>query len=148
MKGLSKKAVRYAEDHGYTFERQNCKGVLYYRHSSGHEVGIRQGLDDAGYRLVVQQIDRARGVGPDLTQKRHPEEIKARQERQRVLVKQERARHLARLDELAREKAAALLGGAGRHLSLRDVKAIEQLIEAEKRHHQDLIRQMTSVPAA
>lgn len=148
MKGLSRKAIRYAEEHGYSFERQNCKGVLFYRHSSGHEVGIRQGIDDPGYRLVTQQIDRARGIGPDLTQKRHPDEIKARQARDRLLLKQEKQRHAARLDDLAKQQAALLFGGVGDALTLREVKAIEHLIEAEKRHHNDTVRQMTAMPGA
>lgn len=146
MKGLAKKAVKYAEDHGFLFERQNSKGLLYYRNSNGAEVCIPPGLADNALRNVCQQIDRACGIGPDLTQKRHPAEIKARQERERLLLKAERARHSARLDELAREHAAALLGGLGAAVSLRDAKAIERLIEAEHRAHRELVRQMTCTP--
>lgn len=144
MKGLAKKAVAYCESKGYEFERQNSKGTLYYRNSNGHEVGIQPGMDDRGYKIVAQQIDRAAGIGPDLSQKRDPAAIKARQERERVLLKAEQERHQARLDDLAREHAAVLLGGLGAGISLRDAKAIERFIEAEHKAHRELVRQMTS----
>jgi hypothetical protein len=148
VKILAKKAIAYAEGHGFRFERQNSKGLLYYRNDGGVEVCIPPGLAESALRNVCQQVDRACGIGPDLTRKRHPDEIKARQERQRALLKAERARHQARLDELARQKAALLLAGAGSRLTLREVKAIEQLIEAEQRHHRDTVRQMTTCAGA
>jgi hypothetical protein len=144
VKTLAKKAIRYAEDHGYTYERQNSKGLLYYRSSAGHEIGINPSCDERAYQRVVHDVDRACGIGADLSRKRHPDEIKARQDRQRALLKAEKARHQARLDDLARQKAALLLAGAGSRLTLREVKAIEQLIEAEQRQHRDTVRQMTT----
>lgn len=144
MKG-GKKAIKYAEDRGFQFERANSKGFHYYRHPSGVEVGINPSCDERGLRLVMQQVDRACGVGPDLSQKRNPAACKAREAQQREALKAERARHAARLDELAREKAALLLGGAGRDLNWREVRAIEALIEAERKHHQGMVRLMTAV---
>jgi hypothetical protein len=148
VKTLAKKAIRYAEEHGFRFERQNSKGLLYYRNDGGVEVCIPPGLAESALRNVCQQVDRACGIGPDLSQKRHPDEIRARQERQRALLKAERARHLARLDELARQKTTLLLDGAGGRLTLREVKAIERLIEAEERQHRDTVQQMTSCAGA
>jgi hypothetical protein len=146
VKTLARKAIRYAEDRGFHFERQNSKGLLYYRNDGGVEVCIPPGMAENALRNVCQQVDRACGIGPDLSQKRHPDEIKARQERQRALLKAERARHLARLDELARQRDTLLLNGAGGHLTLREIKAIERLIETEERQHRDTVRQMTSCP--
>lgn len=148
MKGPSRRAIKYAEDHGYLFERQNTKGVLYYRNADGHEVGIGPSIDDRNCRQIVVQIDRACGVGPDLSQKRHPDEIKARRERERLLLKEERARHHARLEELTRQKSALLLGGLGDALTIREVRAIEALIEAERKHHRGVVRLMTAVTVA
>lgn len=146
MKGLAKKAVRYAEDHGFHFERQNSKGLLYYRNANGVEIGLSPGISDNQLRNFCQQVDRACGIGPDLSQKRQPDQIKARQERERILLAQERLRHRERLDALAREQAAALLGGLGDALTLRQVKDIERLIEAEVAAHRETVRAMTCVP--
>ena len=146
MKGLAKKAIRYAEDHGFDFERQNSKGLLYYRNANGVEVCIPQGLAESALRNVCQQVDRACGVGPDLSQKRNPDQIKARQERERLLLADERRRHRERIDALTREKSAALLGGLGDVLTQRQVKDIERQLESEYKAHRETVRAMSCVP--
>lgn len=146
MKGLAKKAVKYAEEHGYRFERQNSKCFMFYRNEAGHEVSISPGIDDRGLRLVCQQIDRANGVGPDLSQKHRPDQIKARRERERILLAEEKRRHRERIDALLREKQQAALSGLGGSLTERQIKDIERLIEDEIRHHREVVRQMTSIP--
>lgn len=146
MKGVAKKAAAYAEKHGYTFERQNSKGVNFYRNGAGHEIGINPGVDERGFHAICKQVDRARGVGPDLSQKHNSAAIKARQERERTLLAEERRRHRERLDALAREKSAALLGGLGNSLTLRQVQDIERLIEAEVAAHRETVRAMSCTP--
>ena len=148
MKGLARKAIKHAEAAGYRFERENTKGFRFYRAASGHEVGISPGLDDRGCRLVMQQVDRACGIGPDLSRKRNPAAIKAEQERTRDLLREEKRRHQTRLDQLARERQDALLAGVGCELSMRQVLAIEKRIEQERREHRATVQQMTAVPAS
>src|SRR5690242_448984 len=119
MKGYAKKAVKYAETAGFHFERTNSKNVLIYRDDLGHEVGINPSSTEANYRFIVQQVDKACGVGPDLSQKRNAEHIKARQERERILLADEKRRHRERLDALLREKQQVALGGLGSSLTAR-----------------------------
>lgn len=147
MKGLAKKAVKYAEDHGFRFERQNSKGLLYYRNANGAEVCIPPGLADNALRNVCQQVDRACGIGPDLSQKRNPAAIKARRERERLLLKEEIRRDRQRLDELARLNHEQLLSGLGNELTLREIDALARLVEQKQRRHDELVRQMTARPA-
>jgi hypothetical protein len=146
VKKPAKKAVAYVEARGYVFERQNAKGFLFYRSLSGHEIGINPGCDEAGCKRVIHDIDRACGLGPDLSQKRNVEQVKARRERERTLVIEEKLRHRERLDALARERSAVLLGGRGDALSLRQVKDIERRIEAEMAEYRDTVRLMTATP--
>jgi hypothetical protein len=146
MKTLAKKAIRYAETHGFRFERQNSKGLLYYRNDGGVEVCIPPGLAESALRNVCQQVDRACGIGPDLSRKRNAEQIKARRERERELVAQEKRRHAKAMDALAREHAAALLGGRGDELTLQQVKDIERRMEVEAAAHRETVRLMTATP--
>lgn len=146
MKG-GKKALKYAEERGFHFERANSKGFLYYRNDAGIEVGINPSCDERGLRMVMQQIDRACGVGPDLSQKRNPAAVKARQERERLLLKEEIRRDRARLDELARQSHAQLLSGLGNALTLREIDALARLVEQKQRRHDELVRQMTARPS-
>lgn len=146
VKGLAKKAVRYAEARGYRFERQNSKCFMFYRNAAGHEVGISPGIDDKGFRLVCQQIDRANGVGPDLSQKRNSEQIKARQQRTRALLLEEKRRHRERIDFLLRQKHELALGGLGRYATDQQIKDIERLLEEEESAHRETVRMMTARP--
>lgn len=133
MKGLAKKAVRYAEDHDFSFERQNSKGLLYYRNPSGVEVCIPPGIADNAFRNICLQIDRACGIGPDLSQKRRPDQIRLRDERRR---------ELERLRELAREHKAQLLAGRGAGMPLSEIYAKEREIEAYERRIREIERLM------
>lgn len=144
MKRLTDRAIAYAEARGFTFERENSKGVLYYRNANGVELGIGQNLADHALRRIMRDADKAAGVAPDPTRKRNTGAIKARQERERAEVKAERARHQARLDELARDKRELLLAGLGEHLTYSQVLEIERLIEAEERAHRELVTAMTT----
>lgn len=149
MKRRAKQAAAYAEGHGYAMDHRNSKGFMVFTNGAGHEVLVSPSLDDeATLRRLCRDIDRACGVGPDLSQKRHPEQIKARRERCREIERQERARRQAELDQLAREKQTALLGGHGVHLTQHEVKRIERRIEQIEAEIRAVVRQMTTRESA
>lgn len=129
MKALAKKAFGYVETRGYLFDHTNTKGFRVYRDDAGHELAISPGIDEIAFRNLCRTADRTAGIGPDLTQKRKPEQIRLRAERQR---------ELDRLRDLARQHKAELLAGKGAGMSLRDVYAKERQVEAYERRIREI----------
>lgn len=136
MKPYAKKAIAYAEKHGYAYESTSSKGYLAYANGAGHRLTISPWMPEYAYRSVVKQIDEFRGVGPDPSKKRNTQRIKERDRKRHELAVDERARHQRRLDALLNAKADESL-----------IREAEEAFRTADREVRELERLMQEAPA-
>lgn len=78
-------------DLGYVYDRRNSKGYIFWVHEdSGAELRTVPNMTDSACADSLKKAKRLIGV-PTCDNKRHPDEIRARREAQRVAVEKARA---------------------------------------------------------
>jgi len=141
MNRHARDVVAVLERLGYTYDRTNTKQTDYWIRD-GHEVALNPTVSEHHARQLIRRLERDNGCAAP-TNKRHPDAIRARQDKQRQALREQLARDRAERDAAlaARDRQ---LAGAAASMTNREIRAIEARIEEREQQLRDLERLMAA----
>lgn len=141
----AKKFVTLLEQHGFTFDRVNTKGMCFYTHPAHQEWGVSQSMSDHDLHIQTRNLQRLLGVRTDRDRsKRDAVRVKERQAREREQAAAEYARlEAGRAVLIAERDDYCVRFGAA---SVTEANRIVAQIEATERQMQYWAGLMTESP--
>lgn len=143
MNRYARDVVAVLERLGYEYDRTNTKQIDYWARGTD-EIALSPSISEHHARQLIRRLERAAGCAPP-TNKRHPDAIRARQEKQRKALAEQLAR-----DRDARARALAnrgrQLGGLAAERTNKQIRAIERRIREREQQLRDLERLMAAPP--
>lgn len=142
MNRHARDVVAVLERLGYEYDRTNTKQIDYWTRDGRPEVAVNPSVSEHHARQLIRRLERADGCAP-ATNKRHPDAIRARQERDRKAIAEQLARDRAERDALLAARDQQLAGHAAT-LTNRQVRDIEARIVEREQQLRDLERLMAA----
>jgi len=133
--------VAVLERLGYEYDRTNTKQTDYWIRGTD-EVALNPSISEHHARQLIRRLERADGVCAP-TNKRNPDAIRARQEKQRNALREQLARDRAERDVALAERDR-YLGGLAREMTNKEIRAIEARITEREHELRDLERLMAA----
>lgn len=140
MKAAAKKLAADLEALGYEYDRTNAKNFDVYAFAGQPDVVVNPSMNEHAARSLLRKVQQRLGCVPE-TNKRKPEQIRARQESQRAALREEIERHNIRLDVLRRQSY-----GFPDSVTSEEIRQIEALVRKREQELREIERLMSSGP--